>query len=73
VLLAFAAGWVSGALPRWFVVVGVLFLVVFLALPPDLPRPLAAVLYLLEVTLLAGLCWFGLRAARDMTGVMARR
>lgn len=62
VLATLAAGWLTGALPRPFVAAGVLYLVAFLALPPDaLPRPAALAFYIVEVALLAALGWFGLR------------
>lgn len=59
-----ATSWVTGALPRRFVLAAALYLAVYLALPPDLPRPVAALSYLLEVTLLATLAWHSLRADR---------
>lgn len=36
----------------------------FAALPPDLPRPVAIGRHLAEVAISAALGWFGLRAAR---------
>lgn len=65
VLLTFATGWIGRALPRWFVVAGVAYVVVLFAVPPGvLPRPLELVLYLVELSLLAGIGWFGFRSAR---------
>lgn len=64
VLLVLVAAGISRALPRWFVVVGLVYLVLFVVLPPDPPRPVAMAMYLVEVAFLAGLGWFGRRAAR---------
>lgn len=66
VLLTFAAGWISRALPRWFVAAGVAYTVVLFAVPPGvLARPVELVLYLVELALFAGIGWFGLQAARS--------
>lgn len=65
VLLALATGWFTRALPRWFAVSGVVYVVVLFAVPPGvLPRPVELTLYVVELGMWAGLGWFGLRSAR---------
>lgn len=61
VLLVLAAAWTTGAAPRWFCALGLLYLLALATLPVP-GRTGATVAYLLQVALVAGLGWFGLRA-----------
>ncbi|RBP64137.1 hypothetical protein DFO66_1079 [Brevibacterium sanguinis] len=73
VLLVFATALWTGATPRWFAAVGIISLVVLLGAPLErLPHMVTVVSYLLQVTLLAGLGWYGLRSGLRATAAQAR-
>jgi hypothetical protein len=55
---------VARTTPRWFPIVGLLYLVVFFALPVDLGLPGE----ILQTLLLAGIAWFALRAGHSTRG-----
>lgn len=62
-LLVFISALITGATPRWFAWCGVGYLVVFIVLPVEGQGHLVTVIgYLLQVVLVSGLGWFGLRA-----------
>ncbi|UNX53501.1 hypothetical protein MF406_10880 [Georgenia sp. TF02-10] len=61
-LAALVCAFLSRALPRWVVVVGVVYIVVFVGLPVDaLGRWAVIASYLLQVALVVCVGWFGLK------------
>ncbi|PZG15312.1 hypothetical protein [Nonomuraea aridisoli] len=63
VLAALVGTLLSKAMPRWLSIAGIAYVIVFAALPAETSGPVtAAIVYLLQVTLVAAIGWFGLRA-----------
>ncbi|MFI7617955.1 hypothetical protein ACIBP6_42730 [Nonomuraea terrae] len=64
VLTALIGTLLSKAMPRWLSIAGIVYVIMFVALPVETSGPVAAAIaYLLQVTLVAAIGWFGLRAA----------
>ncbi|GAA1749000.1 hypothetical protein [Luedemannella helvata] len=64
VLLALVGTLISRAVPRWLSISGIVYIIIFVALPAEqLGRAVNMIGYLLQVALVAALSWFGLRAA----------
>lgn len=68
VLLALIVAVVTRALPRWFAIAGLVYVVAYVALPFELlPRGALIATDLLQTMLVAGIAWFSLRAALAQT------
>ncbi len=64
VLLALVGTLIARAVPRWLSITGIVYIVIFVALPAEqLGRAVNMIGYLLQVALVAALSWFSLRAA----------
>lgn len=64
VLIVLVVALVTRAMPRWFSIAGLAFLVAFVALPLEtFPRGAVIAVDLVQTVLVGGISWFGLKAA----------